>query len=85
MCCANAESVDHLFLHFLVAFRVWGFVFSLFGIVWVQSRRVMDMLWCWRKARVGRRQWRVWYLVPFCLMWLVWLERNRCTFQEIHS
>ncbi|CAL5347207.1 unnamed protein product [Camellia sinensis] len=25
----------------------------------------------------------VWYLIPFCLMWLVWLERNRRTFQEI--
>lgn len=35
MCCADAKSMDHLFLHCSVASRLWGFICSLFGIAWV--------------------------------------------------
>lgn len=79
MCCANAESVDHLFLHCPVATRLWGFICSLFGVVWVQPKGVLDMLWAWPAAQIGhrRRRRRVWLLASLCLMWLVWLERNR--------
>ncbi|GMP50653.1 hypothetical protein CsSME_00017186 [Camellia sinensis var. sinensis] len=83
MCCMDAESVDHLFLHCDVASHLWGLVCSLFGVVWVQPQGVLEMLWSWEGARVGRRRQRIWFVVPFCLMWLVWLERNRRTFLDI--
>lgn len=75
MCCVDAELVDHLFLHCLVASLLWGFIYSLFGVVWFQSKGVLDMLRAWRGAQIGRRSRRM--LALFCLMWLVWLERNR--------
>lgn len=56
MCCADAESVDHLFLHCSVASRLWGFVCLLFGIAWVQSKGVLDLLWVWRGVWLGRRR-----------------------------
>ncbi|GMQ01564.1 hypothetical protein CsSME_00048157 [Camellia sinensis var. sinensis] len=71
MCCADAESVNHLFLHCSVASRLWGFVCSLFGLAWVQPQGVSAFLWAWRGVRLGRRQRRAWLLVPFCLMWLL--------------
>ncbi|KAI8026313.1 hypothetical protein LOK49_LG02G00101 [Camellia lanceoleosa] len=83
MCYVDAETVDHLFLHCSLASRLWGSVCSLFGIPWVQPKGVVDMLWSWRGARVGRSRRRVWLLVPSCLLWLVWLERNRRIFQGL--
>ena len=32
MCKCNGESVDHLFLHYLVAMDMWVMVFGLFGV-----------------------------------------------------
>lgn len=83
MFCVDAGTVDHLFLHCSLASRLWRLACSLFGFTWAQPKRVMDMLLSWRRARVGRHRQRVWSLVPFCLMWLVWLERNRRIFQEL--
>ena len=31
----NSETVDHLFLHCLVALELWDMVFGLFGVCWV--------------------------------------------------
>ncbi|CAL5368692.1 unnamed protein product [Camellia sinensis] len=50
----DAETVDHLFLHYSLTSRLWGLVCSLFGITWVQPKGVVDMLWSWRGARIGR-------------------------------
>ncbi|GMQ08417.1 hypothetical protein CsSME_00052150 [Camellia sinensis var. sinensis] len=59
LCCTDAESVEHLFLHCLVTSQLWGFVCSLFGIAWVQLKGVLDLLWLWRGVRLGRRRRRV--------------------------
>ena len=35
------------------------------------------------RGRVGKRRWKAWMYAPFCLMWTIWLERNRRTFQDV--
>ena len=32
---------------------------------------------------MGRRRRKAWCFAPHCLMWLIWLERNRRTFQDV--
>ena len=44
MCKCNGESVDHLFLHCLVAMDMWAMVFGLFGVSWVMPQSVVGLL-----------------------------------------
>ena len=41
MCKCNGESVDHLFLHCLVAMDLWSMVLGLFGVSWL----CLSQLW----------------------------------------
>uniref|UniRef100_A0A7N2MQK8 Reverse transcriptase zinc-binding domain-containing protein n=1 Tax=Quercus lobata TaxID=97700 RepID=A0A7N2MQK8_QUELO len=41
MCKSNGESVDHLFLHHLVAMDLWSMVLGLFGVTWVMPHTVL--------------------------------------------
>ena len=47
MCKNDWELVDHLLLHYSHAYNPWSFVFSLFGISWVISKQVVELLACW--------------------------------------
>ena len=51
-------------------------IFVLFGIHWVMPRRVIDLFDCWQGS-LGRHQNLVlWRVIPHCLMWCLWRERN---------
>ena len=41
MCKCNGESVDHLFLHCLVAMDLWSMVLGLFGVSWVMPQCIV--------------------------------------------
>ena len=75
MCRANGESVDHLFLHCPVAAGLWNF-----GVKWVISGRFRDLLFSWQNW-FGKHS-LIWNMVPACLLWTLWTERNRRIFEE---
>jgi hypothetical protein len=82
MCKVDGESVDHLFLYCALARELWTMVFSLFGMYWVMSKRIVDVLASW-KGRLGRHKNRyIWEAVPYCVMWCLWRERNARTFED---
>ena len=81
MCCCDGETVDHLLLHCTLARVLWSFVFTAFGIHWVTPKRVVDLLLSWRNW-FGKHHSSIWNLVPSCLMWSVWRERNARTFEN---
>ena len=83
MCKCNSESVDHLFLHWPVASELWDMVFGLFGVSWVMPLSVVGLFACWQ-GRFGRHRNRdIWKVVPLCLMWCIWKERNSRCFEDI--
>ncbi len=85
LCRFVGESVDHLFLHCGVAKELWYCVFRSFGITWVLLNRIPALLFGWWNW-FGKHSSQVWNLVPHCLMWTIWWERNCCTFENIdHS
>jgi len=81
MCKMNGESVDHLLLHCEVARVLWNAIFSRFSLSWVMPLRVVDLFACWW---TGGRFWSavVWKMVPCCLMWCLWRERNDRQFED---
>ena len=53
MCKCNGESVDHLFLHCLIAMDLWSMILGLFGVSWVMPKSVGELLACWQ-GRFGQ-------------------------------
>jgi hypothetical protein len=81
MCKRTGESVDHLLLHCDVVYTVWSAFFSCFELSRVMPRRVVDLLGCWWSS--GRpRSATVWKMVPMCLFWCLWKERNDRNFEN---
>jgi hypothetical protein len=82
MCCCNGETVEHLLLHCHVAGALWNWIFKAFGIYWVMSGTVADLLHS-RWNGLGRHSSDIWNFAPACLMWTIWKERNQRTFEDI--
>jgi hypothetical protein len=90
LCESEGELVDHLLLHCGVANALWNAFFSRFGLYWVMPRSVRELFACWWSGGRSRSA-VVWKVVPLCLMWCIWRERNaRCfedlsrSFEELH-
>jgi hypothetical protein len=47
----------------------------------VLPKKIVDLLFGWYNW-FGKHHSEVWNLVPLCLMWTVWQERNRHTFED---
>ncbi len=82
MCCCNGETVDHLLLHCPAAGVLWSWIFQAFGVHWVLSGTVADHLISWWNG-LGRHSSDLCNIVPVCLMWTIWEERNQCTFEDV--
>ena len=81
MCKVSGESVDHLLLHCPYAKELWDMVFVMFGIHWVMPRTVMAMFECWQGSFGRHQHILVWRVVPHCMLWCLWRERNARTFE----
>ena len=73
MCCCDGESVDYLLLHCHVTHSLW---YSL-GYARISGEFVILLA-----SVAWKRNSDIWNLVPRCLMWIVWLERNRRSFED---
>ena len=82
MCKSNCESVDHLFLHCPVASELWDMVFGLFGVYWVMPMFAVGLLACWQGRFGHHHNGDIWMVVPHCLLWCIWKERNSRCFED---
>lgn len=55
--------------------------FKAFGIHGVLSRRVADLSFGWRNW-FGKHSSGIWNLVPLCVMWTLWREKNSLTLED---
>ena len=55
---------------------LWCMVFTLFGIHWVMPKMMVELLAYWKGKFGQNRNGVIWMIVPHCLMWCIWLERN---------
>ena len=76
LCKESGESSDHLLLHCKVARELWDLVFVLFGVQWVTPRTILDLFSNWQGPSGSRMTTMVWRVVPHCVFWCVWRERN---------
>ena len=76
--------MDHLLISCSVAHSLWMYMLQLFGIVWVMPGSVIDLFSCWYQW-LGKHNYAIWNLVPSCLMWNIWAERNRRSFEDMEK
>ena len=81
MCRCDGESVDHLLLHYKLAYALWCEVFHVFGVHWVMPKMVNSLLFVWENW-FGKHQSTIWNMILGCLLWLVWQERNDRIFED---
>ncbi|WMV56231.1 hypothetical protein MTR67_049616 [Solanum verrucosum] len=79
LCEEQGETINHLFLHCKWTTQLWQMFTNMREITWVKPGRIKEVLKCWnRDGNAGRKEER-WKMVPSCIWWTVWLERNqRC-------
>jgi hypothetical protein len=82
MCKKSGEFIVHLLLHCKVALEVWNMVCQLFGVMWVMLGSVMDCLGSWRAQKGIRTVLQTWRMMPLCVMWCLWRERNARNFED---
>jgi hypothetical protein len=68
MCKSFGESIDHLFLHCMVATELWRTILQIFGVEWVMPWSVKDMLGSWRGQKGNQTLIPIWRMAPLCLM-----------------
>jgi hypothetical protein len=81
MCRQDGETINHLLIHCAKAAGLWSFVFRKFGIIWVLPGCVLDLFLGWYNG-LGKVHSKIWNMVPLCLLWTLWRERNGRTFEN---
>ena len=56
-------------------------MFNIIGIQWVIPGGVPDLLACWGNSCHSIRIRKVWDMVPLCVFWCIWWERNSRSFE----
>ena len=73
LCKENEESADHILIHCGKTKEFWTLLFSSFGVVWVFSASVRNLLLKWKVKGLGKKRRAVWRLASICLF---------CVFRE---
>ncbi|CAN4126288.1 unnamed protein product [Withania somnifera] len=80
MCHLKEEIVNHLFLHCPVAASIWSMYLAVFGISWSTPSTLEVVVESWSLWKVDRSIKRIWQMIPACIFWCIWIERNNICF-----
>ena len=79
MCKCNGEN---WLTNCQVAIDLWYMVLGLIRVSWVMPKLVVGLLACWQSWFGYHRNGHIWIIVPHCLMWCFWRERNNRCFED---
>jgi hypothetical protein len=77
----SGKSIDKLLLHCKLTRELQSSLFQLFGVAWVMSRWVRDLLVSWRGQLGQCMVLELWRLAPLCLLLCIWREKNARNFE----
>ncbi|KAF5183162.1 hypothetical protein FRX31_027250, partial [Thalictrum thalictroides] len=85
MCGHLEERLFHLFLHCSLALKVWKCLTTSrregFEII-LRSHTVKEALNDWPKRTNHNLGGRAWELLPYAIMWILWITRNELIFRD---
>ena len=81
-CLAEEKTTNQTLIHCTRIRVLWELLFALFGVTWVLPCSVRETFLGWCGSFVGKKSKKTWKLAPLCLLWAMWKERNRITFDN---
>ncbi|XP_026458414.1 uncharacterized protein LOC113358916 [Papaver somniferum] len=85
LCGDSNESQDHILLHCKVAHRIWMAVTPNHHWSWVFPNTLYSFAHTWSHNKLTQSGKIVWDLLPVAMIWVLWRERNRRTFEERYN
>ena len=73
-----------LFLHCPLIWRFWALLTALSGVEWVCPLRIKDLMMGWSTFFMRKEAKKLWKTALSSLLWAVWKERNRVTFDNLN-
>ncbi|KAG5632654.1 hypothetical protein H5410_004371 [Solanum commersonii] len=79
------ENNSYLFIHCPVTGQLWQLFLNMVGIRWSMPATSVDLLKCWNQndGAISQKNW--WKLVPSCIWWTIWKERNYRDFEDEYN
>ncbi|CAN4123997.1 unnamed protein product [Withania somnifera] len=84
-CEDNVDIVNHLFLHCKTTGQLWRMFLNLKGISWRMPRKITETIQSWEEASVLAKNKDRWRIIPACIWWTIWKERNARCFESLDS
>ncbi|KAL4346749.1 hypothetical protein GQ457_17G015740 [Hibiscus cannabinus] len=81
LCSRSRETVDHLFFTCIVSWQIWSLVANYWGVSLVLHQDPLSFLLSWPHICSKLAEDRMWRLLPYAIIWSLWLHRNDIIFQ----
>ena len=82
LCNETRETSNQLFLQRKFTTQLWNMFFSLTKTVWTMPKHTADLMSYWMKRGGSKSQKKWWRIIPSCIWWSVWRERNGRCFED---
>ena len=82
LCNLTRETNNRLFLHCKFAAQIWNPFLNITSMNWTTPEHTSDMLSCWIRRGGSKSQKRWWKLIPSCVWWSDWKEKNGRGFED---
>ena len=83
LCGNDEESIDHLCLNCPKIKGLWQVLFSFSVKSCFTPLSMKEMLEKWFTLPLGKKDSKLWRVVPVCLLWVIWKERNKIIFEDV--
>ncbi|KAL4385238.1 hypothetical protein GQ457_15G008200 [Hibiscus cannabinus] len=80
-CSVETESIDHLFFSCNFSWRIWSSIANYWEISLVLQQNPMEVFLAWPHLCSKVDSTHMWRLLPFAIVWSIWLHRNEIVFQ----
>ncbi|KAL4271167.1 hypothetical protein GQ457_13G010790 [Hibiscus cannabinus] len=81
--CNNApETVKHLFFSCNFSWHIWAMLGNYWGISMVLHQNPMAFFLAWPQLLTSWAHDHMWLLIPYAVIWSIWLHRNEIAFQS---
>lgn len=82
LCIDDGETSHHMLLHCSYANTIWRSFIELFNLVWIAPPSVEIAIHSWPNYKPKTRKDVVISTIPAAIIWNLWKERNRRTFEN---
>ncbi|KAK2657469.1 hypothetical protein Ddye_010521 [Dipteronia dyeriana] len=85
LCCANVESIDHLFLKCVWPWKLWLCCMEWWGVIFCSSDSLSSWWINWDGLCPNKKSARVRSSLFFAIVWTIWEVRNGVVFKNVEA